>query len=138
MGRPTQLYLVEMSDQAGSEVFFKVGVTRDVEWRFGHGLMPLPPSAERSQLRLIQEAILAEKRVVPHPYRVKKLCVIRFDSEEEANGHELEILEVMLIAGYWPTKWFSGAGECFLCDREIVDDLKTYMQSLGPAVENGT
>lgn len=128
--RPIELYLVELEAPDGSELFHKIGVSRNLEWRFSYGVNPLPAGATESEIYKLRVAILKARGLPLHPYKSKVICRIPFQNESAALLAERDVLDIVEPAKYTPKFWFSGHTECFKTEDRIIGALASYMRSL--------
>ncbi|WP_420469930.1 hypothetical protein [Brevundimonas sp. FT23042] len=128
--RQTELYIVELKAPDGSERFHKIGISKNLDWRFSYGVTTPAPNAEISPIEKLRIAILAQHGRKPHPYKASVVFTVAFDDEAEALLAEREFLKVVSPARYEPQMYFSGFTECFQVDEEIVDALVENMRLL--------
>jgi hypothetical protein len=119
---------VKLEDPHGSEVFHKVGITRDLPWRFSHGITRLPSGQEPTRMQKLRIDLVRAKNREPHPYRATVLAKTDFAEWAEAEAHEQEILES--LTPYWPQQRFRGETECFEDSSEVIQLVASYIDTL--------
>ena len=127
---PVIFYLVKMADPHGSEAFYKVGITRDLAWRFSHGVTQLPKGQDPTPMQQLRIALAAAKGRMPHPYKAEVIATAEFDSWEMAEAHERELIDTLWPAKYLPKKRFSGESECFDGQGDLVDIVAAHIRGL--------
>ena len=122
------LYLCKMSDPAGDEEFYKVGVSQSPASRFKWGATKVIDS-DMSLRDKLDKVVAGERYVSDHPYDTETIHSVEFRHEGEAYLRERDLLADLKASQYWPSRKFSGQSECFCCDDETLKIIVKYMNA---------
>lgn len=128
------LYLCRMSDPAGEEEFYKIGVSQSPASRFNWGKTKVIDS-EIPLLDKLNKVFAGEKYVSDHPYETETIHRVKFRYEGEAYLRERDLLADLKTSQYWPNRKFSGQSECFSCDAQALRIIVQYMDAAAAEAE---
>lgn len=128
--KKTEVYIAKLLDRYNSETFYKIGLSKNLEWRFSRGITELSPGEKPYGSYNIKVALLAKHGRKPHPYKVNILHSVSFDDEDKALRLEKHLLKAVSPIKYTPLKNFSGRTECFLHSSSMDEIIEAIIGAM--------